>query len=131
MKYFVISLITLGLFVIVGLSFIGESTKSFAGISSNTCTASSTVWTIGPAGNGVGTKAVLPARGNRLFFILHQLGVNTTAHYRLDATTPTVLNSIMLAASTSVTYSEDLPYRGVITANAIATTSLLVTECLY
>jgi hypothetical protein len=107
----------------VGSSILG-------GISSNTCTASTTAWSVGPEE----VKAILPARANRLTFALTVTGVNTTGLYRLDSSLATAtmhIKSMPLTASTTTYYDEDFPYRGAITAGAAASTTLIVTECLY
>lgn len=96
----------------------------------SSCTASTTVWTIGLDAQA-GTKTVLPARSNRASFSITPIGANTTSYYRLDTTTPTQLNSIPLTASTTVSYLENFPYKGAVIANALATTSLVAVECIY
>lgn len=108
----------------------GQTLLNLGGISSNTCTASTTAWTIGLDAQA-GTKTVLPTRANRLSFSLAHTGANTTAFYRLDSTTPTQINSIPMTATTTVFYSETYPYRGAVIANALASTTLIATECLY
>ena len=94
------------------------------------CTASTTAWTIGLDAQA-GTKTVLPARGLRASFSLAHTGANTTAFYRLDSTTPTQINSIPMTATTTVFYTDTYSYRGAVIVNALATTTLIATECLY
>lgn len=91
------------------------------------CTASTTAWSVGPQES----KTVLPARGLRATFSLTTTGVNTTSLFRLDSTAPTVTNADIVAASSTKTWDETYPYRGVVTAGAVASTTLIVTECLY
>lgn len=89
--------------------------------------ASTTAWTIGPQNS----TTVLNARANRGCIILSNNGLRNI-YYRFDATAATQDNGILLTGSSTIIYSESVPYRGVVTAfSSVASTTLLVTECTY
>jgi hypothetical protein len=98
-----------------------------SGISSNTCVATTTAWSIGPQED----KTVLEAKANRLSFALSVQDVDTTAYYLLGSDNVSQTLGHFLAASTTVFYDEQFPYRGEVKAMALASTTLMVTECLY
>lgn len=112
-------------------AFEKASLFSGSGLGSQACVASSTAWTIG-LNTQDGTKTVLPPRANRAFFTLsHTGGVNTTAFYILGAGTPSISSALPIVGTTTITFSETTPYKGAVTANALATTTLIATECIY
>ncbi len=93
----------------------------------NYASATTTAWSIGPQES----KTVLAAKGNRGCIILSNNGPRDV-YYRLDSTSATSSTGILLTASSTVYITETLPYRGAVTAmSAVASTTLLVTECLY
>ena len=91
------------------------------------CTASTTAWSVGPQES----TTVLPAKGARASFTLSMVGANTTGHYRLDSTAANITNGHPISATSTVNFNETYPYRGVVTAASAASTTMLVTECLY
>jgi hypothetical protein len=97
------------------------------GISSNTCVATTTAWSIGPQED----KTVLEEKANRLSFALSVQAANTTAYYLLGSDDVSQSLGHFLAASTTVFYDEQFPYRGEVKAMALASTTLMVTECVY
>lgn len=89
--------------------------------------ASTTAWSIGPQES----KTIVPARGSRGCLILSNNGVRDV-YYRFDSTAATQSNGILLTASSTIVYGETVPYTGAVTAMAVtASTTLLVTECIY
>jgi len=101
---------------------------SFSGISSNTCTATTTAWTVGP-GNSI---EVLPIRYNRLAFSLSNTNNAANLFYRLDDVAATITNGIPLVASTTVSYDETYPVRGTVEVRgSVASSTIIVTECIY
>lgn len=115
------------LVIVVLLGYKQFSSQNLGSTARSTrCTASTTAWAVGPQEE----KTVLAYNSARVAFSLTTTGANTTSLFRLDSTSPTVTNADIVTASSSRSFDENYAYNGVVKAGAVASTTLIVTECL-
>ena len=112
-----------------------ESQTLGGGFAAQDCTASTTAWTVGLAAQD-GSKTILPVNARRAFFILQNRDTTDDVYFRLDSTAPVTGNALVIQPEGSLEkaefiFDETFGYRGVVTAAAAATSTLIVTECLY
>lgn len=135
LKHFVPALIVLGI-AVAAVTLIAP-TQTRGEIASAQCTASTTLWAIGHQE----AKTVLPARSNRAFGMIEQpINATNTVTVATHGSAAVAGRGHQLTAATTTSpvtdirfgRNADYAYTGLVSAiTNTASTSVIVTECLY